>query len=135
MNYDEMLAAAQKNVPDSVQERGRFEIPKATGFLEGSRTVIRNFAEMAKQFSRNPDHFQKFLTKELATPGNTRNEMLMLGRKITPSTLNEKIKKYADLYVICPECGKPDTDIKDRKDGSFLVCQACGAETRVKELN
>jgi translation initiation factor 2 subunit 2 len=134
MDYEKMLADAYENMPSSVTTRERFEIPKATGFLEGNRTVVKNFGEISKKFSRDVDHFQKFLLKELATPGTPRNDTLILGRKVQPALINEKIKKYADLYVICPECGKPDTTIKVEKDGSFLSCQACGSKTKVKEL-
>jgi translation initiation factor 2 subunit 2 len=134
MDYEKMLADAYKNMPTSVAQRERFEIPQASGFLEGNRTVVRNFMEISKKFNREGDHLQKFLLKELATPGQPRNDTLILGRKVMPALINEKIKKYADLYVICPECGKPDTSIKVEKEGSYLQCQACGSKNRVKEL-
>ena len=134
MSYEDLLNEAYENMPESVQQRERFEVPKATGFVEGTKAVLKNFGDMAKQFSRQPDHFQKFLLKELATPGTQQNERLILGRKVQPALINEKIKKYADLYVICPDCGKPDTTIATSKEGTYLTCQACGSKTRVKDL-
>ena len=134
MSYEDLLDEAYENMPDSVLERERFEVPKATGFVEGTKTVLKNFGDMSKLFNRAPEHFQKFLLKELATPGVPQSGRLVLGRKVQPALINEKIKKYADLYVICPDCGKPDTSIESSKEGTFLTCQACGKKSRVKEL-
>ncbi len=134
MDYEELLSDAYENMPESVSQRERFQIPKVTGFLEGNRTVVKNFGEIAKAFRRNGDHLQKFLLKELATPGTPQGERLILGRKVQPQLINDKVRKYADLYVICGECGKPDTNIASEKTGTFIVCQACGHKARVKEL-
>ena len=40
------------------------------------------------------------------------NGRLVLGTKTIASKINQKIKEYADEFVFCHECGKPDTDIK-----------------------
>ena len=41
--------------------------------------------------------------------------------------INDKIQMYTETYVICSECGLPDT--KMSKDGRTLMleCEACGA--------
>ena len=38
---------------------------------------------------------------------------LLKTRNVDAETLNEKIKKYAEEYVICKECGKSDTKIEE----------------------
>jgi translation initiation factor 2 subunit 2 len=37
-------------------------------------------------------------------------------------------------YVICPVCKRPDTRIVKEKRLSFLVCNACGAKSSIKQL-
>ena len=55
-----------------------------------------------------------------------------MGRKVAASIVNEKIRDYANLYVLCPECGKPDTKLIEKGNIVKLKCAACGAETRLK---
>ena len=50
------------------------------------------------------------------------------------SRINAKIKQYAEEFVLCPICGKPDTDLVKEKDITYLRCNACGEKKAVKTL-
>ncbi len=130
--YEELLEQAYKEMPEAVVEKHRFEIPKARGHLQGNRTVISNFLQITSHFNRKPEHMLKFILKELATPGDIRNGLLLLGAKIPASRVNEKIEKYAHEFVLCSECGKPDTRIEEEKGLKSLKCTACGAKHIIK---
>lgn len=133
MEYDQLLQRAREKLPQSVFEKERFEIPKARGHLEGNKTVITNFMQIANTLRRQPDHLLKYVLKELATPGEiSRSGLLVLGAKIPASRINDKIKQYAHEFVLCPDCGKPDTEIKKEGDFSFMKCAACGSKHPVK---
>ena len=132
MEYEKLLKRAFKNMPDSVLERERFEIPKVRGHIQGNKTIITNFHQIVDKLRRDPEHVLKFILKELATPGVFRNNALMFGSKISASRINEKIKKYVDTFVICSECGKPDSKLVSEGDLLFLRCQVCGAKKGVK---
>ena len=41
---------------------------------------------------------------------------------------NNVFEQYAKEFVICKECGKPDTQIEKEDRLSFLHCLACGAK-------
>ena len=132
MTYEEMLKKAIKEIPESVFERDRFEIPKVMGHIQGNRTIISNFWQIADTLRRNPEHLLKYVLKELATPGNLKKNGLLIGAKVPASRINEKIKQYANEFVLCKQCGKPDTKIE--KDGSIahLKCAACGTKYIVR---
>src|SRR3989338_1712753 len=115
MEYKELLHRAKEKAPAGLQEKERFEIPKVLGHLEGNKTIITNFQNISSTLRREQEHMLKYLLRELATPGDIRNGRLVLGTKTIASKINQKIKEYADEFVFCHECGKPDTDIK--KDG------------------
>ncbi len=133
MNYEELLERAQKNMPNVVHEIERFEIPKVKGHLEGNKTIISNFQQITQILRRPIDHLLKFLLKQLATPGEIkRSGLLILGAKIAAGRINQKIKEYAITYVLCPQCGKPDTEIKKESGFNILRCQACGAKQNIK---
>ena len=63
---------------------------------------------------------------------NLREKFVIIGTKVPASRVNEKIRQYANEFVICNDCGKPDT--KTLKEGavSFLKCLACGAKHPIK---
>ena len=108
-SYEKMLEHGMKNLPNTSIEKGRFEMPKVQGHIEGNKTIINNFLQIADQLRRKPEHILKFLQRELATPGIVKEGRLTLGRKIGSVQINEKVEKYAKIFVICRECGKPDT--------------------------
>ena len=57
---------------------------------------------------------------------------MILGAKVPASRLNEKIKKYAEEFVLCNDCGKPDTKLEKEGEFTYLKCMACGAKHYVK---
>lgn len=134
MDYKLLLKRARERLPDSVFEKERFEIPKVKGHIEGNKTVVVNFLQIANVLRRTVDHLLKFVLKELATPGEVKKSgLLVLGSKIPASRINDKLRQYAHEFVLCPDCGKPDTEISKESGGlAFLKCSACGAKHPVK---
>lgn len=130
--YEEMLDEGIKSLPQGVVVTERFEMPKAKGHIQGNKTVITNFNNILSSFRREKDHFLKFLLKELATPGVFDGPRLVFGRKVSAGLINQKIQQYAEMFVLCSNCGKPDTQILTRDDGTYLKCTACGAQNPVK---
>jgi len=127
-----MLDKAVGEIPESVFERDRFEVPKVMGHLQGNRTVISNFHQIADTLRRKPEHLLKYVLKELATPGNLTKTGLIVGAKVPASRINEKIKKYANEFVLCKVCGKPDTKVEKEGAIAYLKCSACGAKYVVR---
>jgi translation initiation factor 2 subunit 2 len=132
MDYKELLKKAREKLPESVFEKHRFEIPKVKGHIQGNMTVVSNFKQIATDLRRPTEHLLKFILKELAAPGELKPKGLLIGTKVSASKINEKIKQYAFEYVLCPECGKPDTVIEHDGPFAFLKCTACGAKNSVK---
>jgi translation initiation factor 2 subunit 2 len=127
-NYEQLLNEAYSKIK-KVEENGeRFEIPKIEGLFEGKKTILTNFFQIASQIRRNPEHFQKFLLKELATSGQKEGERLILNNKIPSKKINQKIEEYINEFVLCKECKKPDTEIIKEDRINFLKCLACGAK-------
>lgn len=128
-----MLKEARKDLPASIFEKERFEIPKVKGHVQGNRTIICNFLQIANYFCREPDHMLKYVLKELATPGEVKKSgSVIMGSKVPASRINEKIRSYAHDYVLCSECGKPDTKVEKDEGILFLKCTACGARHPIK---
>lgn len=127
-----MLDKGIEELPESVKKTERFEIPKVKGHVEGNKTVISNFNQIAQVLRREPQQLLKYVLKEIAAPGEFKGNLLIIGRKVSAAMINEKIQKFANEYVICPECKKPDTQIITEGKVNFLRCLACGARHPVK---
>ncbi|MBI4452992.1 translation initiation factor IF-2 subunit beta [Candidatus Woesearchaeota archaeon] len=131
--YKKMLEYVRKNLPEAVFIKERFEIPKVMGHIQGNRTVISNFLQIAASLRREVDHLLKYVLKEIATPGEIKKSgALILGTKIPASRINDKIRQYANEFVLCFECGKPDTQIIREGELTYMKCSACGAKNFVK---
>ena len=127
------ISKAYKKVKVVEGKSDRFEVPVIEGHIEGKKTILTNFLIIASYIRRNPEHFQKFILKELATSGQREGERLILNNKIASSKINAKIDRYVKEFVICKECGKPDTELKKENRLSFMQCLACGAKHPVRE--
>lgn len=131
-DYERILARARSRLPESVLIKERFEIPKVLGHIQGNKTIITNFIQICNNFRRDPNHLLKYLQRELATPASIDGPRLILGRKISSSLINSKIGRYANEFVLCYECKKPDTQIIKEDRVSLIKCTACGAKHPIK---
>jgi len=132
MSYKDLLTGAYEKLPDVSAQKERFEIPKVRGHIQGNKTILSNFYQITAVLSRKPEHLLKYLTKELATPIVTKKSYVIFGAKVPASRINEKIEQYAEEYVLCRECGKPDTKLMKEDKYLFIKCMACGSRRSVK---
>ena len=132
MEYVELLQKARKLLPENILKTERFEVPKVRGHVQGNKTIVSNFNQIAGTLRRPIEHLLKYILKELATPGELKKTGLIIGTKISAARINEKIVSYAKEFVLCKECSKPDTKIIKEGDFTFLKCTACGAKQSIK---
>ena len=119
-DYEKLLENAKKNLPEINKQGVRFEIPVVVVEHSGRQTIVKNFIGAAKILRRSPEHIAKFLFKELAAPGNIKDSDLMLLGKINKDIINRRIEEYAKEFVLCNECGKPDTKI-EKSDKIYII--------------
>ncbi len=131
-NYEALLDKAYENVKVN-EECCRFEVLKVKGHHEGIRTIISNFGQIVACLRRSPEHVMKFLGKELASSVEMKGDRLVLSRRLASKEINEKIERYVKRFVLCPKCGKPDTELEVGAK-AFLRCLACGNKQEVHTL-
>jgi len=132
MSYEELLKDAYKNIKPITGKSERFEIIKVESRIQGNKTVITNFSQIASHLRRKPEHLAKYLSRELATPTQIESDRLVLQRKISSDRINEKVQSYVEEFVICKECKKPDTELVKQDEFTFVHCLACGAKHSVR---
>src|SRR3989338_2103657 len=133
-SYESLLQKAEEELPDRTTQADRFVLEKVRGHIEGNKTVVVNLKKIAKDLGRDENQLLKQLLRELATPGKYDGERAIFGTKIAASIINKKIRKYVSEFVICSECGKPDTKLVEEKEVVYLRCLACGTKKPVKRI-
>ncbi|MFC2142914.1 translation initiation factor IF-2 subunit beta [Candidatus Aenigmatarchaeota archaeon] len=133
-DYEKMLDAAKKKLPEIKQTESRLEIPRPSVQKVGRQTVIRNFSTIAKVLRREPEQMAKYLFKELAVPGTIKGNELVLMGKLNEDLISKRILDYVKEYVTCNECKKLDTSFVKREKTFFIRCEACGASRPIKRV-
>lgn len=133
-DYDELLKRACSQMPEVSLKRERLEMPRLYITTVGMRTIISNFNEVADVLNRDPQHILKFLTREMATAATFNDNRAVFQGKFKRDSFERLLQRYMEGFVTCPVCKRPDTKITKEKRLSFLVCNACGAKSSIKQL-
>jgi translation initiation factor 2 subunit 2 len=132
MDYEEQLERALEEKPDIAEKESRFEVPDPELRTEGNVTVFENFQDLLDAVGRETNHVLKFLQDEFGTSAqiDDRGRARLTGQ-YNESRVAAAIDEYVEAYVICPECGLPDTNLTREQGAELLECDACGARSSV----
>jgi translation initiation factor 2 subunit 2 len=130
-DYAKLLDKAYSNLPKTVGTGERFEIPKVVGIRMGRRTIVQNFGDISGVLNRDPHHLLKFLSREMATAASLDGSRAIFQGKFDVGTVTRLLTIYAQRFVICPICNRPDTKMEKEGRYLFLRCEACGARSSV----
>ncbi len=133
-NYDDLLKRARAQAPEVTIKKERLELPRLLVSMVGMRTTISNFKEISDTLDRDPQHILKFLTREMATAATYHDGRAIFQGKFPRDTFERLLQRYMEGFVTCPVCKRPDTKIVKEKRLSFIVCNACGARSSIKQL-
>lgn len=134
MDYKNLLERAYEAIPRRGEYTSRFRMPRIKSSLGRKKTVIENFYEICRTIRRDPKNVAKFYANQLGVPYNLEDKRLMLGSQLSVDRLQRTLEAYIKEYVLCEECGLPDTRLEKEKKITFLVCEACGARRPVRSL-
>jgi translation initiation factor 2 subunit 2 len=130
MDYDEMLDRGMAETPDIDGTSERFQVPEADVRQEGNATVFENFQRVCDYLGRDDDHLMKFLQDELGTSGHIdESGRARLTGDFSDRRIENALSAYAEEYVLCSECGLPDTRLDNEQGAVILRCEACGARS------
>jgi translation initiation factor 2 subunit 2 len=132
-DYKSMLDRAYEELPDQMETYERWTVPRPYVMRAGRRTVIMNFKEIADELRRDPEHLLKFLSGEMATLANYDGTRAVFQGQFRSDSIRNLLEVYANKYVVCPVCKRPDTRITRERRLYFLQCDACGARSSIGE--
>lgn len=115
----------------------RYKMPVVYGKIEGRgngiKTVIPNITDVALSLHRPPGEVCKFFGCELGaqTTYSAETDRAIVNGAHTDATLQSLIHRYIEKFVICPQCGLPETDYKIKNEVIYHKCAACGNKEMV----
>ena len=130
--YDALLDRARERIPKDISARSRWTMPEPDILIEGSQTILRNFADVVNAMDRDANHVYQFLLNELGTSGTREQVRVMFKGRVPPARIKEKRGAYVKAFILCDQCRAPDTRFIKEGRTSLLKCQACGATRPVR---
>ncbi len=130
MDYDEMLDRGIEQAPEINADSTRFDVSDPDVRQEGHATVFENFQTICDDLGREADHLLKFLQDELGTSAHIdESKRARLTGEFDQRRMTEAVDTYSEQFVLCSECGLPDTEIEREQGAEILHCTACGARS------
>ena len=132
-NYEDLLTQAFETMPEVTSTHYRWSLPEPKVRSEGNVTVYENFKNTVEILNREADLVLKFLQNEFGTSANIDDT----GRaRLTGSFSTDRvfsvIKSFSQAYVICPDCGLPDTKLQEKNNSLMLHCEGCGILSKIE---
>ena len=131
-DYEKLLKRIQQDSSTTKVDEDRFRLPQMEIFYEGNTTVIKNLDKISDAVNRAPDLILKYLLGALGTAGELDGGRAVFQGKIPSKQIQNKLKDYIDTYVMCSECGRPDTHLVKQGRTTLVRCDACGAFRSVR---
>lgn len=133
-SYEQLLGRAKQALPQALSSGERFQVPAPDIAFEGKTSILRNFEDIVQVIRRDPDMVLTYLLREFGTAGTVEGRRVIFKSKVTAPQVEERIASYVDAYVLCQECGRPDTRLVKEGRIAMLECDACGARRPVKAV-
>lgn len=127
MNYDAALDRALDELPERSTEERRLNIPDPEGESDGAFTRLTNVKEIADALGREPVHLHRAIQREFGTNGQIEGDRARYSGSFSLADFETAIDEYVTEYVLCSECGLPDTKLATEDGIDMLRCEACGA--------
>ncbi len=116
--YDEIL----NDLPEDMRDN----FPDVDIIVQSGETIILNFNSIITQIKRESNHLKKFISSELGVKTSIKGTQLVIKSKLDKNRITQTLKIYIDKFIICDNCGKPDTILKGNKKNMKITCAACG---------
>jgi translation initiation factor 2 subunit 2 len=128
MEYSSALDRAFEELPEHDREAGdRLNVPDPEGETDGAFTRLTNLDAIADALSRDSDRLFSHIQRELGTNGQFEDGRARFAGSFDIADFQAAIDAFVDEFVVCSECGLPDTRLVTEDGVEMLRCEACGA--------
>lgn len=110
----------------------RYKMPpiciKIEGKGNGVKTLISNITTISKSLNRPVVYIIKYAGYELCaqTQCDLKKQKFIINGSYEVQKLQAIVDAFINKYVLCSECGNPETDLIVQKSAVLQLCKACG---------
>jgi translation initiation factor 2 subunit 2 len=126
MDYEATLDRAYEDLPERQASQKRLQIPDAAAQEDGAFTRLTNLKAIADALDRDAEHVHRFVQREFGTNGSFDGDRSRYNGSFDQGDFEAALERYAEEYVVCSECGLPDTKLTTEDRTQMLRCEACG---------
>ena len=118
---------------NKTDEKKTLLLPPPRVYREGKKKSIwSNFAVTCSNMNRPMDHVNAFICAELGTTASIDgNNRLVIRDSFQPKQVQKVLRNYIKEYVMCKNCGKPDTRLVKENRMYFVHCNSCDSKKAV----
>lgn len=105
---------------------------KVEGKGNGIKTVVVNLSSVAQSLARPGSYVIKWFGLDLGAQTNIDppDDRWIINGSHDAEVLQKSLFTFIEKYVLCDDCGNPETDITIKDDVVRKDCKACGARSR-----
>jgi len=103
----------------------RYKMEKMTVNNQKNKTIVSNIDKIAADINVQTELVCEYFKNSLATNVKHVGSNLTINGKVDYDRLFDILKKFIDLMVLCPECGKPELDTYVENSKVTSRCKAC----------
>ena len=96
--------------------------------VRGNWTRVQNFDKLAQQTNFDAKYIAQFFKIELGCNSKTDGQQnYLFNGNFNQSQLNQILDKFTKVFVMCPVCSVPETELTvENKKKLLFSCKACG---------
>lgn len=115
----------------------RYKMPKIEIQTEGKttniKTILINLNEVAASLKRPALIILKYIGYEKGTNIETKNNKYIVKGSYSTSEVQDLIYSFIEKYILCLDCGNPETYYELEKQNIVMICYACGGKNKIEK--
>ena len=109
----------------------RYKMPNIDIQHTKTKTIITNITDIIESIKRNEIYLQKYIGYELGARVLNKNYRFEINGKHDKNKIIDIVNSFIKLYVLCIECGLPETNISICKNKAYFDCRSCGKSCKL----
>ena len=131
-NFNDMLDDLYSNLKK--ENSSKLILPNLNINITTTNTFFKNAKEILKTLKCNPDHYVKYMNKELGSVNwvsSSKKDGLVIKGKVRKQKIQLLLQEYIKKYICCNICKSLNTKLVKEKRLDFICCLDCHSKTSI----
>ena len=131
-NFNVMLNNLYTNL--SKEKDDKLILPNLVVNITTTNTFFKNAKDILKTLKCNPEHYIKFMNKELGSVNwvsGSKKDGIVIKGKIKKQKIQLLLQEYIKKYICCNICKSLNTKIIKDKKINYIYCNTCYSQTAI----